>query len=115
MSVDVFDYPHGLFVNIRSAIATCLIIFNAREGEPVQLQLYQWQEATNGQWVDKDLPTDFEEDTTLVTYQMGKGSDHVVPLIFSSESPNDMKFLTKEDIGKDASVHSNNQYIFASS
>ena len=77
MSVDVFDYPHYSFVNIRSATATCLIIFNARRGgEPVRLQLYQRQEAINGQWVDKkDLPTDFEEDTILVTYQTGKGLD----------------------------------------
>ena len=32
MSVDVFDYPHHSFVNIRSATATCLIIFNVRRG-----------------------------------------------------------------------------------
>ena len=45
MSVDVFDYPHDSFVNIRSATATCLIIFNTRRGgEPVRIQLYQWQE-----------------------------------------------------------------------
>lgn len=42
ISADIFDYPLDLFVNIRSAKATCLIIFNARRGgEPVQLQLYQ--------------------------------------------------------------------------
>ena len=53
VSADIFDYPLDLFVNIRSAKATCLIIFNARRGgEPVQLQLYQWQEAINGQWAD---------------------------------------------------------------
>ena len=116
MSVDVFNYPHDSFVNIRSATATCLIIFNARRGgEPVRLQLYQWQEAINGQWVDKeDLPTDFDEDTMLVTYQTGKGSDHLVPVIFPPESLSAMKFLTKEEVRKDAGVHPNNRYIFAS-
>ena len=116
ISVDVFDYPHGSFVNFRSATATCLIIFNARRGrEPVRLQLYQWQEAINGQWVDKeDLPTDFDEDTMLVTYQTGKGSDHLVPVIFPPESLSAMKFLTKEEVRKDAGVRPNNQYIFAS-
>ena len=45
MSVVVFDYPHDSFVNIRSATATCLIILNTRRGgEPVRIQLYQWQE-----------------------------------------------------------------------
>ena len=116
MSVDVFDYPHDSFVDIRSATATCLIMFNARRGgKPVRLQLYQWQEAINGQWLDKeDLPTNFDEDTMLVTYHTGKGSDHLVPVIFPPESLSAMKFLTKEEVQKDAGVHPNNQYIFAS-
>ena len=38
ISADVFDYLHDSFVNVRSATATCLIIFNARRGrEPVRL------------------------------------------------------------------------------
>ena len=103
-------------MNIRSATATCLIIFNARRGgEPVQLQLYQWQEAINRQWVDKeDLTTDFDENTMLVTYQTGKGTDHLVPMIFPPESLSAMEFLTKEEVRKDAGVNPNNRYIFAS-
>ena len=116
MSVDVFDYPHDSFVNIRSATATCLIIFNTRRGrEPVLLQLYQQQEAVKGQWVDKeDLLLDFDKDTMLVTYQTGKGLDHLVPVIFPLELLSAMKFLAKEEVQKDAGVHPNNQHIFGS-
>ena len=87
-------------MNVRLATATCLIIFNARRGgELVRLQLYQWQEAITGQWVDKeDLPAD--ENTMLVMYQTGKGSDHLVPVIFSPESLSAINFLTKEEVKK---------------
>ena len=62
MSVDLFDYPHDSFVNITSAVATCLIVFNARR-----------------------------------KVRIGKGSDHLVPVIFPPESVSAMKFLTKEE------------------
>ena len=40
-STDPVDYPSKSFVAVRSATATCLIIFCARlGGEPVRLQLY---------------------------------------------------------------------------
>ena len=41
-SINEFDHPSNSFVNIRSATATFLTIFNARRGgEPVCLQIYQ--------------------------------------------------------------------------
>ena len=50
----------------------------------------------------------------LVTYHTGKSSDHLVSVIFPPKSLSAMKFLTKEKVRKDAGVHPNNQYIFAS-
>ena len=87
-SIDAFAYPSDLFTNVRAAVATALIIFNARRGgEPVRLQLFQWQEAINGEWVDKDdVPNDFNGDTMLITYQTVKGSDHLVPVLFPPET-----------------------------
>ena len=49
-----------------------------------------------------------------VTYQTGKGSDHLVPMIFPPESLGAMKFLTKDEVREDCGVHPINQYIFAS-
>ena len=115
-SIDVYDYPSQSFVDIRSATVTSLIIFNARRGgEPVRMQLYQWEEALHGEWVEKDdLPEDFDMDTILVTYQSGKGSDHLVPVIFPPETIKAMRYLTRQETRKYAGVHENNIYIFAS-
>lgn len=55
ISIDAFDMPMDSFVNIRSPLIAFLIIaYYARQGgEPVQLQLHQWQEAIVEVWVDK--------------------------------------------------------------
>ena len=115
-SIDAYDHPADSFVNIRSATATALIIFCARRGgEPVRLQLYQWHEAINGEWVIKeDLPDDFNVDSMLITYQTGKGDNHLVPVIFPPETIQAMKYLTDESIRAEAGVHKDNTYIFAS-
>ena len=115
-SIDIFDHPADAFVQIRSATATALIIFCARRGgEPVRLQIYQWLEAVNGEWVQQqDLPEDFDMKSMLITYQTGKGADHLVPVIFPYETIACMKYLTDETIRQDAGVHKDNPYIFAS-
>lgn len=77
-----------------------LTIFCARRGgEPARLQIYQWHEAVNGKWIIKeDLPDEFDEHSILITYQTGKGADHLMPKIFTSETIQAMKYLTDEQI-----------------
>jgi len=83
-------------------------------GEPVRLQLYQWIEAITGEWVSKgDLPEDFEKDSMLITYQTGKGTDHLVPVIFPQECIKAMKYLTDKSVRLETGVHPENPYIFA--
>ena len=114
-SINHFDHPSGCFIDIRSATATTVIIFNARRGgEPVRLQIYRWHEALNCEWVDRhDVPEDFN-DSMLVTFQTGKGADHLVPVMFPPETHEAMRYLTNEEIRRDAGVKEGNQYIFAS-
>ncbi|XP_065682293.1 uncharacterized protein LOC136095516 [Hydra vulgaris] len=116
LSIDLYEHPLSNYVKIRSATATYLIIFNARRGgEPVRLQIYQWTEAVNGEWVIKgDLPKDFDHSTMLITYQTGKGGDHLVPLIFPLETIKAMEYLTKEKVRLEGEIHKENEYIFAS-
>ena len=84
-------------------------------GKPVRLQLYQWEEAVNREWVgNDDEPDDFDMNTMLITYQIGKGSNNLVPVWFPSESIQAMKFLTDSQIRKEAGVNEANPYIFAS-
>ena len=93
-----------------------MIIFSARRGgEPVRLQLFRWEEVVNGEWVNKDdVLNYFNGDTMLITYQTGKGLDHLVPVLFPLEMLQAMKFLTNNEVRKNASVHNENLYIFAS-
>ena len=92
----MYVYPPESFVSIRSATATCLIIFCAkRGGEPVRLHLYQWNEALYGEWIDKeDIPAYFNTETMFHTYQTGKGGDHLVPVLFPPECIKAMQYLT---------------------
>ena len=105
--------PTKSFVNIRSAVATYLIIFNARRGgEPVRLRLHQWQEALDGIWVEKQgVPDDFGSEM-LITFQTGKVADHLLPVLFPPETFTAMKFLTNKDIRNE--VSQTNDIIFAS-
>ena len=115
-STDPFDYPSRSFVAVRSATPTCLIIFCARRGgEPVRLQLYQWEVALKGEWIDKDdLPDEFYEDTMYITYQTGKGSDHLVPVMFPHETIKGMQYLTNPEARANIGVNKDNPYVFAS-
>ena len=86
-----------------------------RGGEPVRLQLYQWQEALNGEWIDREeLPDEFNDETMFITYQTGKGSDHLVPVILPPESIKTMRFLTDKEVHKNVGTPDSNPYIFAS-
>ena len=50
----------------------------------------------------------------LITYQTGKGTDHHVPIIFTSEIIQAMKYLTDEQIRSEAGVNEKNMCVFAS-
>ena len=47
-----------------------------------------------GKWIDSvDLPSDFEIGSTLITFPTGKENNHLVPVIYPSETLNAVKFL----------------------
>ena len=111
-SIDRFDLPSESFINVRSATATYLIIFNARRGgEPVRLKIHQWKQALDGYWADKDEAGD--EPEMLVTFQTGKGVNNFVSVMFPPETFSAMKYLCNENIRKEAGIPSNNTFIFA--
>ena len=115
-SIDLYNHPSDSFVLVRSAVITILILFCARRGgEPVRLELYQWQEAIDGEWVAKeDLPDDFDQTSMLITYQTGKGGDHLVPVIFPGDTIAGMKYITNPNIRLEAGVNLRNNYVFPS-
>ena len=115
-SFSKLEFPAESFTIVRSAAATCLTIFNGRRGgEPVRLRVHQWHEALSGELTEKDeLPDDYDQDTMLVTFQTGKGADHLVPVIFPPDSISSLKYLTDPEIRGLAGVLPSNDYIFAS-
>lgn len=111
------DFPDpNCYVNMRSATLTSLIIFNARRGgEPSRLSIKQWEEAMRGEWIDScDLPSDFESGSSLITFQTGKGKNHLVSVIFPSETLNAVKFLADPKIRQNAGVLATNYFLFPS-
>ena len=111
-SIDCFDIPSESFINVRSATATFLIIFNARRGgEPVRLKIKQWNQALDGYWTDKFEENDQPE--MLVTFQTGKGVNNLVSVMFPPETYGAMKYLCNENIRKDVGIPQSNTFIFA--
>ena len=50
----------------------------------------------------------------FITYQTGKGSDHLVPVIFPPESIKAMRFLTDQEVRENVGIPDSNPCIFAS-
>ena len=48
-----------------------------------------------------------------MTYQTGKGNDHLVPVFFPPVTHAAMKYLTSGEIRSNAGVSPDNQYVFA--
>ena len=65
-----------------------------------------------GEWIDKDdLPDEFDEDKIHITYQTGKGSDYLVPVMFPHET---YEYLTNLEVRANVGVNKNNPYVSAS-
>lgn len=54
-----------------------------------------------------------EDEEILVTFQTGKGNDHLVPVFFPPETHKAIGYLTSKEIRQNAGVNPNNLYIFA--
>ena len=86
-SAATLNLPSLSFTAVRSAVATFLTIFNGRRGgETVRLLLRCWNEVLRGEWVDKVDLRKFDKETMLFTYMTGKGANHLVSVMFPSET-----------------------------
>jgi hypothetical protein len=109
------------FVQLRDLIVSRLTLFNARRGgEPARLTLEEWSDAENNVWlkkknlekcddVDRQLFKDFK-----LAYQGGKGNNHLVPILFPSDTVKAMRILCDATIRQNADINRSNRYLFAS-
>ena len=97
------------------SVTTLTIICARRGSEPARFQIYQWNEVVNGERTIKEaLPDKFDKHSMLITYQTGEGANHLVSIMFTSETIQAMKYLTDEQIRREAGVNEKNMYVFAS-
>ena len=108
------------FVLLRNCTCVRLTLFNARRGgEPARLLISDWQEADQGSWVDKQRAgalrgPDEQEDSMKITYQTGKGNNHLVPIMFPEDTIPAMRLLADAKYRNDIGIKTTNPYIFAS-
>ena len=115
------------FVEIRDLTVCRLTVFNARRGgEPARLVISEWLDAEHNRWLrdggascpQQTSPVTSVEFSTFknlkVTYQGGKGVNHLVPVLIPSDVFEAMRVLSDDSIRQSAGVHPENKYMFPS-
>ncbi|KAJ8018484.1 hypothetical protein HOLleu_43501 [Holothuria leucospilota] len=108
------------FRRLRDMVVARLTLFNARRGgEPCRLSIEEWREAMADEWIDQtraDAITDPIEKYMLtklkITYQTGKGNNHLVPVLFPDDCVEAIKVLTSTEARSTAGVSESNGYLF---
>ena len=107
------------FVKLRDLTASRITLFNARRGgEPARLTISEWEEAANDSWLNTDYMKHIDDKEKVlfkqmkVTFQTGKGNNHLVPVLIPIDSTQAMAKLADPKIRKNANVHPSNLYIF---
>ena len=67
------------------------------------------EEALKGEWTDH-LPDDEGNTDLLVTFQTGKGADHLVPAMFPPETHNALKYLTNLEVRGNVNIPRSNKF-----
>ena len=65
-----------------------------------------------GEWTD-ECPATEERDGVLITFQTGKGADHLVPVFFPPCTHKALNYLVSKEARDNAGVSPANNYIFA--
>ena len=110
------------FKELRDCVVSRLTLFNARRGgEPSRMRLKELQDAVDNVWVDKRLVQDLNDPmekalaaATRITYQSGKGINHLVPVLIPLDTFEGMRLLADAEVRSSAGVNKNNTYVFAS-
>jgi len=106
------------FVELRDVVCTRLTLFNGRRGgEPARLLLSEWKEAETDQWLDKQRIAEFKDelkDEMKITFQCGKGKNHLVSVLIPKDCLKCMKMLADPENRANSAVRESNKYVFAS-
>lgn len=108
-----------LYAKLRDLAVSRLTLFNGRRGgEPARLLLSEWKDAEKGTWLD---PTRIEKlpdneallfKSMLITYQGGKGNNHLVPVLIPNYTCQAMRLQRDHQIRKVSGIQVDNRYMF---
>ena len=109
------------FTLLRDIVVCRLTIFNARRGgEPCRLFIKDWTDAKNKTWISEansfNLQLKENEKELLkkicLTYQTGKGNNHLVPIIFPQDTFKSIEILCSEEVREAHNIPKQNTYAF---
>ena len=110
------------FVQLRDACCVRLTLFNGRRGgEPARLLLEELHDALNDEWINKQSlellePVERKYVTKFkITYQSGKGTNHLVPILIPEDTLAAIMFLIDPVRRTEVGINSSNKYVFANS
>ena len=80
--------------------------------------LSEWNDAENGTWLDPSRLEKFPDSgaslfaSMKITYQGGKGNNHLVPVFIPTDTCQAMRLLSDPSVRHMSSVHVENIYVF---
>ena len=110
------------YCELRDLVLSRVTLFNARRGgEPARLTLQEWNNARDDGWLDSsniNHCSDIERQlfsNFKLTYQTGKGNNHLVPILFPADIITAMEKLTDVAMRHSVGINTTNCYAFPSS
>ena len=109
------------YVQLRDACVARLTLFNARRGgEPARLLLEEWEDAKHDKWINKQRVEGLDPIEQMliseikITYQCGKGNNHLVPVLIPKDTIPGMELVCDPSKRRLAGISETNKYLFAS-
>jgi len=107
------------YTELRDLTVSRLTLFNARRGgEPSRMSLTEWDDADNSVWLDplrQQAMTESEVSLfqgMKLTYQGGKGNNHLVPILIPHDTIHAMRTLSNKEVRVMSDVSGSNEYMF---
>jgi hypothetical protein len=113
-------WDHFKFTELRDLTVSRLTLFNARRGgEPARLVRREWEEADTNAWLSERMQSENDVEKKLfeqmkITFQSGKGNNHLVPVLIPTDTVAAMRLLTDAEVREAAGVSRVNEYVFPS-
>ena len=109
------------FVELRDLTCSRVTLWNARRGgEPSRLRIQEWKDAEDSAWINREQIEEVQDPAhrkllseLKICYQTGKGTNHLVPVLFPTDAVKPVQLLCDQEVRASAGIQPTNDYIFA--